>query len=112
MRYYKHSQETTMENINTPSTPAELLAMQAQPEIDSESPMGFADYIQEVASLNFEPTVLQAVKAAERLIAGAEQYHLQTLMTVEMHPQLQKMWQRDLKKLRKARELLMTIEDC
>jgi len=99
---------------NTPNTPAELLAMQKAPEFDTEAPTAFADYISEVAARDFEPTMFQALKAAERLLRPVKQWHLDTIIESgdEMHPEQLKMWQRDLKKLRKICDLLATIDEC
>ena len=103
-----------MENNTVPNTAAELLAMQVQPEIDTEGPDAFADYITEVVAVNFEPTMFQAVKAAEKLLKGVENYHFNMVTegADEMHPEMLKMWKRDLKRLRKAGELLKLIEEC
>jgi predicted phosphohydrolase len=102
-----------MEN-NTPNTPAELLAMQKAPEFDTEAPTAFADYISEVAARDFEPSMGQALRAAERLLVGVRQWHFDVIIEQgeEMHPEQLKLWKRDYKRLRKAVELIATIEEC
>lgn len=99
--------------MEIPNTPNELFALNAKQQQKETDPQAFADFVGELAS-DFEPTMFQAMKAAEKLLRGVKQWHLDTIIDAgdEMHPEQLKMWKRDFKRLRKAVELITLIEEC
>jgi hypothetical protein len=102
--------------METPNSPAELLAMQAGAEsVDcaesSEDCNAFADFIVDELLPDLEPTPYQTVKAIERLLGRLKAYHFEMLHDeeIEMDAWVKNMWQEDYQRLSTALDAIRLV---
>jgi hypothetical protein len=102
--------------METPNSPAELLAMQAKAEsvdcVDSDEDINaFADFIVDELLPDLEPTPYQTVKAIERLLGRLKSYHFEMLHDedVEMDAWCRMMWEDDFKRLSTALDAVKLV---
>ena len=102
--------------METPNSPAELLAMQAKAESDdcaesSEDCNAFADFIVDELLPDLEPTPYQTVKAIERLLGKLKAYHFEMLHDeeIEMDAWCRTLWQEDYQRLSTALDAVKLV---
>lgn len=97
--------------METPNSPAELFAMQAVPEVDTNDCDAFADYLVDEILPDLEPSPYQTVKAVERLLGRLKAYHFEMLHDeeIEMDAWVKLMWEEDFKRLSAALDAVRLV---
>jgi hypothetical protein len=101
--------ENTNNNSETPNSPQELFAMQKKCSCDTEDPLAFANFLDQVVLPEEDPSPFQTVKAMEMMLSRLVSYHFDVLENDELTPWQRKIWKDDYKVLSKALKCLRLI---
>ena len=104
-----------MENneIQAPSSPAELFAMQrvGKVELEENNPHALSNYLEGELFPELDPSMTQVLVAAKAMVERLEEFHFETLDNADLTPGQRRIWKRDAKAITKALMALRTVQE-